>query len=207
MGWCKVGSSGEECDEVTCRELGGGYIPPGGDPVDSCLVLRAVGNPIAQRVIRAMIYPPILEVRDRIMPGSPVGDKIGEDFQRHYEEGVRILGDDKALLQDLVEFMILVVPFSRALTLANGESNSSLSSGTPSVAEYTSSEFRPSIADMMVQLLERFRTVASPEFQDSIVRYQRLIPELVGLTPNEFRSALDNRQLLNIVGGSSEPSA
>lgn len=195
MGWCQAGSSGESCDQQSCDQIGGDYSPT--QPRGICLVLSILEDPTARRVIRSLIYPPILRVRDEILPTSPLGKVIVRDFRRHYSEATDILRADPDLLGEVIDFLTAAVPFARSLTGDLPPEIIIPPGDTPS--SYTARRLRPGLVDWMSQLLERIRSAAGEELGSTIERYQRLLPELTDLSPREFLVAMRRQALVEIV--------
>jgi hypothetical protein len=194
MGWCTAGTSGQSCDFKSCDQLHGEWheAGPGG-----CLVLSLLRDPVAKTAIRSLVYPPILQVRDEVLPRSRVGSVIVDDFSRHYDEAVNILSQDADLLNEVIDFLITNVPFARALT---GEKVGAPGPGdgwTPSA--YIAERLRPGTVDWFGQILERFRGHASDELVASIDHYQRLVPMLLDLTPIEILTQLRDSRLLEVM--------
>jgi len=196
MGWCTVGTSGEQCEVGTCHEIHGEWEEK---PRGGCLVLSLLEDPIARSVVRAMIYPPILTVRDEVLPRTPVGRAIVEDFERHYAEAVSILRKDPDLLELVIDFLMTNVPFARALIggRATGIGIDLTGGWTPST--YVAARLRPGTVDSFSQILERFRSNASDELGADIAKYLELVPKLQDLTPRELLTEPRSRELTELV--------
>lgn len=194
MGWCSAGTSGEECDARTCSEIGADYSE---NRPTGCLVLSILEDPHARAVIRSMIYPPILSVRDHILPQSRTGRRIVEDFNRHYDEAVSILRANPDLLAEVVSYLTASVPFARALAGEHLTTPPVSRGHTPS--SYTSERLRSGMLDWTSQVLDRFRAAAQPELAATVERYQRLLPGLEGLSPREFLTELRKPDLLEML--------
>jgi hypothetical protein len=175
MGWCSVGSSGEECDLMTCNDIHGDYRE--GDGPIGCLVLSLLEDPYARQVIRSAIYPPILRVRDHVLPDTPAGAVIVRHFNRHYEEAVTILRDEPDLLTEVVGFMTEATAFARAMsgeqTVVRPSPGASRRPETPS--SYTAARVRPAMVDRFSQILDRFRAKCSA----GIGLLYRQVPETI----------------------------
>jgi hypothetical protein len=194
MGWCTVGTSGEQCEIGTCNEIHGNWEEK---PRGGCLLLSLLEDPVARSVVRAMIYPPILMVRDEVLPRTPVGRVIVGDFERHYAEAVEILRKDPDLLELVIDFLMTNVPFARAM-LGGKETAIDITGGwTPST--YVAARLRHGTVDSFSQILERFRSNASDELAADIAKYLELVPKLANLTPRELLTELRSRELTELV--------
>lgn len=191
MGWCTAGTHGESCDFKDCDQIGGEWQTA---PPVICLVLGLLRDPIAKAAIRSLVYPPILQVRDDVLPRSRVGSSIVDDFSRHYDEAVNILSQDADLLNEVIDFLITNVPFARALTGEKVGASRPGDGWTPSA--YIAERLRPGTVDWFSQILERFRGQASDALAASIDRYQRLVPMLADRTPIEILTQLRDPRLL-----------
>jgi hypothetical protein len=194
MGWCSVGTGGEKCDERSCEEIHGNYDAGAGGG-GMCIVLSILEDPIARDVIRSLVYPPILTVRDEVLPQSPVGRMIVDDFDRHYEESVSILRKDPDLLNEVINFMTANVALAQAL-IGQPYAHRPATGWTPST--YISARLRPGTIDWFSQILERFRGQASEEFSASIRKYMELVPRLQDLTPTEILTEFRGKELLEV---------
>jgi len=195
MGWCSVGSSGEQCEIGTCNEIHGDWQEK---PRGGCLLLSLLEDPIARSVVQAMIYPPILMVRDEVRPRTPVGRVIVGDFERHYAEAVSILRKDPDLLELVIDFLMTNVPFARAMIGGKEPTVDVIGGWTPST--YVAARLRPGTVDSFSQILERFRSNASDELGVDIAEYLELVPKLLDLTPRELLTELRSRELTELVG-------
>jgi hypothetical protein len=152
---------------------------------------------MAKLVVQGLVYPPILRVRDDILPHSPLGRSIVRDFRAHYKEAVRLLREDRELFAEVLEFLLAAVPFARALT---GESPPLIV--TPSgetLSTYTARQLRPGMVDWLSRLLERLRSAGSEALGSVIARYQRLLPQLTNLSSRDFLVAMHSPALLELV--------
>jgi hypothetical protein len=195
MGWCSVrgsGWGGGNCEPESCKGWNGDYQD--NPPPPTCLVLTIIEDPLARSVIRALVYPPVLRVRDDVLPASPLGSLMVEDFDRHYQEAVSILRADRDLLAEVVEFMTAALPFVQAL--AGEEPNHCVTPHGGSLASYVAAQVRPGIVDWLSRIMERFRSQGSDELSATIETYRRILPALVGLSAGETLVALRDPQLL-----------
>jgi hypothetical protein len=180
---------------MDCAEIHGDYSE--GKP-GNCIVLSLLEDATARSVIRGQIYPPILQVRDEVLPQSPIGTAIVKDFRQHYPEAVDIMRHDPDLLSEVISFLSAAVPLARALS---GDVVIEPLTGvgyTPS--SYTAERVRPGTLDWFSRLLDRFRDAAGEDLSKSIERYQRFLPELENLTPRETLTALHDPRLMEIIG-------
>jgi hypothetical protein len=197
MGWCSVGTSGEECDKSICSEIDGEWREERGG---ICVVLSILEDPVARAVVRALIYPPLLRVRDEILPESPVGATIVRDFEQHYEEVVSILRQDRDLLTEVISFLTASLPFTRALSGEQCVYPVAPAGHTPS--SYTAERLRPGMLDWTSRILERFRSAGGPELSEAVELYQRLLPELADLSPREVLMSFRKPVLFDLVNPS-----
>lgn len=191
MGWCSAGSSGEQCDRQSCEEVGGTYSET---PNSGCGGSRLVPDSFARELVDSVVWPPINKLRDDVLPGRRAGARMVDDFDRHFDEIVTIMGRDRGLILEVVRYSAAMAPFLRAVAGQSVPADGSLT-------RHTSERLRPGMIEWTAQLLRRFATSASPDLKATIGRYAGALPAFQNLTPAELLRALDDSRTLTRLQG------
>lgn len=178
MGFCTVGSSGEECSPSDCDAIHGDFREEKGT---GCLLLSVLGDERAILLTRHFLYPPIIEFRDDVLPRTAIGERMSEHFDRFYPEAVNIARSDPMLVSDIVQSMTYLNAFLRAML---GEQLRPGRFG-PTPSTYRAERLRPSTVDSIMGLIARFRASASPEFAEALNEFEAELPRFTNLTPDE----------------------
>jgi hypothetical protein len=194
MGWCGTSpaeASRTPCSRQDCEQIGADYYEE--QPDVNCLVLSALNSDQERHLVGALVYPPLLRLRDEILPRSRLGRSILTEFNRHRPEAVEILKRDERLLNELIEFMMMVQPFVRAI-LGEDISRSAYPHGD-TFYTYTARRVRPGMMTSLVHLMDRFAEQASDPFRHSLEAYGRLLPRFENLRPQKVSAALRRTDL------------
>ncbi|MBW9207543.1 hypothetical protein KV097_16515 [Mumia sp. zg.B17] len=142
-------------------------------------------------LVSALLYPSLIRLREEVFPRSRLGRSILKEFERHYEEAVRILRSDEVLLSQLIEFMIMIQPWTRAI-LGEDASRSAYPYGD-TLYTYNAQQLRPGVVAALKDLMTQFSERATPEFRQSLEVYGEILPQFEGVPAqdvvSEFRKA------------------
>jgi hypothetical protein len=189
MGWCSAGRHGEICDPDSCAAAGGDYhddLPTN----DGCRVVAEVPDEFARQMVEATVWPPVVKVRDAILPKRKGGGVMVADLDRHFDEILAIVRRDPKLLVEVIKFTSAMGPYLRAMA---GQPNPA----DGSLAAYTSTRLRPGMIEWTADILRRFDAKASAGLKSTIKRYVAILPSLQNLTAAELLSTLDDARVVS----------
>jgi hypothetical protein len=206
MGWCGTSpaeAANTPCARAECEQIGADYYenrptisdPDGSDGPGTCLVLSSLATERERILVSTLLYPSLLRLRDEVFPRSRFGRSILTEFDRHYKEAVSILRSDQALLTELIEFMIMIQPLTRAI-LGEDASRSAYAFGD-TLYTYNAQRLRPGVAAAVESLMTNFAERATDDFRRSLESYRRILPPFVGIASRDILSALRETELVD----------
>jgi hypothetical protein len=181
MGYCQVGGNTQQCSQEDCGEFEGHYFDKPGDFPGGCFLLSVLGDERAILMAGTMMYPAMIQFRDKILRRTPLGRHLIGYFDKFYEEAKVVARKDPKLITEVVWLATYVSPFLQSML---GQKPARSSPKAP--VNRLASQYRPGTHKAFASVVKRFKKAgASEQFATALDDSEQILARFVGMTPNK----------------------